>query len=103
MSRLRFLFHYLYLYKFSYLLGIFFIAATNWIAVNIPIYLKLSIDLLSGGVNSLGVNQHLLLRYLIIMLLLAISIIFVRTLSRIFFFNPGRAIEYQIKNDLFKK
>lgn len=103
MSRLRFLLHYIYLYKFSYLLGILFIAATNWIAVNIPIYLKLSIDLVSEGNKSFGKNQDLLLRYLFIMFLLAISIIFVRTLSRIFFFNPGRSIEYQIKNDLFRK
>jgi len=103
MSRLRFLLHYLYLHKLSYLLGILFIAATNWIAVNIPIYLKLSIDLLSAGTGSLEKNQDQLLRYLVIMLSLAVSIIFVRTLSRIFFFNPGRSIEYQIKNDLFQK
>ena len=103
MSRLRFLFHYIYLYKFSYFLGIVFIALTNWIAVNIPIYLKLSIDLLSQETGNLETNQTQLLRYLIIMLSLAISIIFVRTLSRIFFFNPGRSIEYQIKNDLFRK
>ena len=40
---------------------------------------------------------------MLIMLGLAVVMIFVRTLSRIFFFNPGRAIECQIKNDMFGK
>ncbi len=101
--RLKFLFGYLKQYKFSYIAGIFFIILTNWISVTIPEYLKLSVDLITEISSNIQDNKGLLFQYLLIMLLLAISIIFVRSLSRIFFFNPGRAIEYKVKNDLFKK
>ena len=37
------------------------------------------------------------------MLTLAVSMVFIRTLSRLLFFNPGRAIECQVKNDMFTK
>ncbi|MBT7892048.1 MAG: ABC transporter ATP-binding protein [Deltaproteobacteria bacterium] len=103
MSNLRFLFHYLSNFKFSYILGIIFIVLTNWIAVTIPGYLKLCIDLLSESSGDLRSNTDQLFEYLLMMFGLALSIIIVRTLSRVFFFNPGRAIEFQIKNDLFKK
>ena len=84
----------------SYSLGIIAILATNWIAVSIPEYVRLSIDLLN---NDLEARQDLLWEYMLIMLGLAIVMIFVRTLSRILFFNPGRAIECQIKNDMFQQ
>ncbi len=84
----------------SYSLGIIAILATNWIAVSIPEYVRLSIDLLN---NDLEARQDLLWEYMLIMLGLAVVMIFVRTLSRILFFNPGRAIECQIKNDMFHK
>jgi len=84
----------------SYSLGIIAILATNWIAVSIPEYVLLSIDLLN---NDLEFRQNLLWEYMLIMLGLAIVMIFVRTFSRILFFNPGRAIECQIKNDMFQK
>ena len=84
----------------SYSLGIISILATNWIAVSIPEYVRLSIDLLN---NDLEARQDLLWEYMLIMLGLAVVMIFVRTLSRILFFNPGRAIECQIKNDMFHK
>ncbi|MCP4752193.1 MAG: ABC transporter ATP-binding protein [Proteobacteria bacterium] len=103
MDRIRFLLHYFSIHKFSYFLGIVFIVLTNWISVSIPGYLKLCIDLISEGIHNLQKNQDQLFEYLMIMLALAVSIIVVRTLSRIFFFNPGRAIEYRIKNDLFRK
>ena len=84
----------------SYSLGIIAILATNWIAVSIPEYISLSIDLLNNDLES---RQDLLWEYMLIMLGLAVVMIFVRTLSRILFFNPGRAIECQIKNDMFHK
>ncbi len=92
--------YYIKQHWFSYSLGIVAILATNWIAVSIPEYVRLSIDLLS---NDLEIRQDLLWEYMIIMLGLAVIMIFVRTLSRILFFNPGRAIECQIKNDMFNK
>jgi len=92
--------YYIKQHWFSYSLGIIAILATNWIAVSIPEYVRLSIDLLT---NDLEIRQDLLWEYMIIMLGLAVIMIFVRTLSRILFFNPGRAIECQIKNDMFNK
>ena len=103
MSRLRFLFHYIQLHKISYLAGIVFIILTNWIAVTIPTYLQRSIDILEKGDLNLTIDQNQLVKYLTVMFLLAGTIIVVRILSRVFFFNPGRAIEFQIKNDLVSK
>lgn len=103
MNRVHFLLSYLTKYKYHYTLGVIFIVLTNWIAVTIPVYLRLSIDLLSLGNQNITSSKDKLSEYLIIMFALAICIIFVRTLSRIFFFNPGRAIEYRVKNDLFTK
>lgn len=103
MSYIRFLLRYLSQYKLSYLLGVIFIGLTNWIAVTIPEYLQLSIDLLTSESGDLSRNHDRLMSYLLIMFLLALCIIVVRTLSRVFFFNPGRAIEFQIKNDLLRK
>ena len=80
----------------SYSIGILAVLITNWIAVSIPEYVRLSIDLLTDGLHA---SQDLLWEYLMIMLGLALIMIVVRTSSRIFFFNPGRAIECQIKND----
>ena len=53
--------------------------------------------------DKLSKNQELLLKYLFIMLGLACGMIIVRTLSRTLFFTPGRAIECEVKNDLFAK
>ncbi|MEJ2471186.1 MAG: ABC transporter ATP-binding protein [Desulfuromonadales bacterium] len=101
MNRFHLLRYYISQYKLSYGLGILFIFATNWLAVTIPTYLKLSVDILSQGKNHLRSNVDQLYHYLIWMFVLAILVIVVRTCSRIFFFNPGRAIEYKLKNDLF--
>lgn len=100
MDRFRFLLGYINKYRFSYLLGIVFIILTNLIAVNIPKYLQLSIDLLSKNLEQ---SRDQLFEYILVILILACAMIFVRALSRIFFFNPGRAIEYRLKNDLFAK
>lgn len=103
MDRFKFLFGYIKQHKVSYSAGIIFIILTNYISITIPEYLRLSIDLLSKGLEELEQHQADLFRYLGIMLALAASIILIRSLSRIFFFNPGRAIEYKIKNDMFHK
>ncbi len=92
--------YYIKQHWFSYSLGVLAILTTNWIAVSIPEYVRLSIDLLN---NDLEARQDLLWEYMLIMLGLAVIMIFVRTLSRILFFNPGRAIECKIKNDMFHK
>ena len=101
MNRFHLLRYYISQHKLSYGLGILFIFATNWLAVTIPTYLKLSVDILSQGKDHLRSNVDHLYHYLLVMFALAVLVIVVRTCSRIFFFNPGRAIEYQLKNDLF--
>lgn len=101
MNRFHLLRYYISQYRLSYALGILFIFATNWLAVTIPTYLKLSVDILSQGKDHLRSNSDELYHYLILMFVLALLVIVVRTCSRIFFFNPGRAIEYKLKNDLF--
>ena len=101
MNRFQLLRYYISQYKLSYGLGILFIFATNWLAVTIPTYLKLSVDILSQGKDHLRSNLDELYHYLIVMFVLALLVIVVRTCSRILFFNPGRSIEYKLKNDLF--
>ena len=94
------LLHYLRQHWLSYSLGVVAIICTNWIAVSIPHYIQVSIDLLGENLSN---QPQRLTDNLLIMLALAVSMIVVRTLSRILFFNPGRAIECQIKNDMFHK
>ena len=99
-SKFALLGYYIRQHLFSYSLGVVAILGTNWIAVSIPEYVRLSIDLLNNDLKS---RQDLLWEYMFIMLGLALVMVVVRTLSRILFFNPGRSIECQIKNDMFRK
>jgi ATP-binding cassette subfamily B protein len=92
--------HYLRQHWPSYALGILGTILTNWLAVSIPEYIQKSIDLLSSDLEG---QYSLLTEYLWMMLLFAVSMVFVRTGSRLLFFNPGRAIECQVKNDMFAK
>jgi ATP-binding cassette subfamily B protein len=92
--------YYLRQHWISYTIGIFTTFLTNWLAVSIPEYVQLSIDMLSSDLSG---QYDLLNEYLWIMLTLAVSMVFIRTLSRLLFFNPGRAIECQVKNDMFTK
>ena len=99
-SKFALLGYYIRQHLFYYSLGVVAILGTNWIAVSIPEYVRLSIDLLNNDLKS---RQDLLWEYMFIMLGLALVMVVVRTFSRILFFNPGRAIECQIKNDMFRK
>ncbi len=58
----------------SYSLGIIAILSTNWIAVSIPEYVRLSIDLLNNDLES---RQDLLWEYMLVMLGLAVLVILV--------------------------
>jgi len=99
-SNARFLLKYLLHHKKSYGLGIVFIFITNWLAVNIPVHIGASIDLLSGELEK---NQQQLIYNIGIVIGFALIMIVTRTLSRMYFFNPGRAIERELKNDAFAK
>jgi len=99
-SNARFLLKYLLHHKKSYGLGILFIFITNWLAVNIPVHIGASIDLLSGELEK---NQQQLIYNIATVIGFALIMIVTRTVSRIYFFNPGRAIERELKNDAFAK
>ena len=93
MSSLRRLFYqYALPYRWSYLGGIGFLLATNYLSVSIPEQIGLAIDALADG-NSM---HHIKL-----IVLMGLCIIVVRTCSRVLFFNPGRDVEYNIRKDLF--
>lgn len=87
-------------HKYSYALGVIFLFSTNWLAVNIPTYIGRSIDLLgktdSADFQRLQENVYWLIGFAALMMLS-------RTVSRMLFFNPGRLIERDLKNDAFSK
>ncbi len=100
-SNARFFFRYILHHKQAYAAGIVFIFLTNWLAVTIPLYLGESIDLLSG--DTLIDRQDQLGQSIGAVIVFALLMVVTRTVSRILFFNPGRAIERELKDDAFEK
>jgi ATP-binding cassette subfamily B multidrug efflux pump len=76
------------------------LALTLWISVTIPEYLQKAIDLISYERQSVEGEFY---KYVIIILVLAVILIGVRTLSRVLFFIPGRLIERKLKGEMFQK
>ncbi|MBI4083474.1 MAG: ABC transporter ATP-binding protein [Candidatus Lambdaproteobacteria bacterium] len=101
MSRLRLLLGLFREHAWSYLLGVILLAATLWMTVTIPRLLQQAIDLLSAA-PALEPTQSgaTLLDRLGWVLVLAIGIFVTRTVSRLCFFQPGRQVEYDLKNRL---
>lgn len=99
-SNFRFLLTYLLRHKKAYGLGIVFIFFTNWLAVSIPQHIGASVDLLSGPLVE---NQQALFSNIMFVIAFAVSMVCTRTISRILFFNPGRAIERELKDEAFVK
>jgi ATP-binding cassette subfamily B protein len=64
------------------------------------VHIGVSIDLLSGELEK---NQQQLMYNIGTVIGFALVMIVTRTVSRIYFFNPGRAIERELKNDAFAK
>ncbi len=85
-------------YTATYALGIAFLIATNWLTVKIPQLLKHVFDELAGQRRLDVVHE-----YAFWIALCAVVVIVVRTLSRIAFFNPGRTIEFRIRNDMLQR
>jgi ATP-binding cassette subfamily B protein len=100
-SNARFFFRYILHHKQAYAAGVVFIFLTNWLAVTIPMYLGESIDLLSG--DKLIDQQDQLMASIGAVIFCALLMVVTRTVSRILFFNPGRAIERELKDDAFAK
>ncbi|WP_088654749.1 ABC transporter ATP-binding protein [Geofilum rhodophaeum] len=99
-SKLKFLLRYTHRYRWWYTGGIVFLALTIWASVTIPEYIQKSIDAIAlGRVDSSGDFYQ----YVGLILLLALGLMVVRSLSRVLFFVPGRLVERQLKGELFRK
>src|SRR5690606_6979032 len=99
-SNFHFLLRYLYRHKWSYSMGVVMLFATNWLAVNIPRYIANSIDILD---NKLANNLSELNTNILLIVILGGAMIVARTISRLLFCNPGRAIERDLKNEAFQR
>ncbi|MFN3196898.1 MAG: ABC transporter ATP-binding protein [Bradymonadia bacterium] len=85
-------------YWLWYVFGLACLAGTTALTVAIPDFVRYAVDALEQrGPDGQGEAVN----WAIAILVAGVSIIIVRTLSRTLFFNPGRAIEYQVKNHLF--
>ena len=89
----RFIQRYARRYAGVYVLGVAFLLATNGLTVLIPRLIKTVIDNLAEGSSEVDIYA----RYIGVA---ALGVIVVRTLSRVLFFNPGRTIEYRVRNDM---
>jgi ATP-binding cassette subfamily B protein len=78
----------------AYALGILALLATNWINVLIPEQVRTVIDAIHAGHDGDDWRS-----VIVFMLGLAFAVIATRTLSRVLFFNPGRTVEFRLKND----
>ena len=89
----RLLRDYAWPYRYQYALGIICLGLTNLLMVSIPLQIGESIDRLNEGLDpSMAIWS---------IMAMGIAVIVVRTLSRVWIFNPGRDVEYAIRRDLF--
>jgi len=86
---------YAWRYRWSYAAGAVFLWLTNWLTVSIPGEIGHAIDGLRAG-EPIG-------RYAGVIAAMGLTIIVVRSLSRILIFNPGRHLEYELRSDLFAR
>lgn len=100
LSKIKFLLKYTKRYRWWYTAGVLFLGLTIWTSVTIPEYIQKSIDLIALG---RGESDGQFLQYVGMILILAVVLIVVRTLSRILFFVPGRLIERILKGEMFRK
>ena len=85
-------------YLLVYAFGLAFLLATNWLAVVIPDLIKQVFDGLEQGAGFRRVQALCAL-----IAAAAVAVIVVRTLSRVLFFNPGRTIEFRLRNDMLRR
>lgn len=95
---LRFLVRYARRYLPHYAAGLAFIFLTNYAVVRIPTLIGDALNVIKdegqqGLTGALDLSVELMLW--------ASALVFIRTLSRILFFNPGRDVEFRVGNDLF--
>lgn len=100
MTKTQFIAHFLRMNRKSYLLAIVFIFLVNWLQVEIPRYIQLAIDLIN---NASEAGHQQLKIYVGIVVVMSVSMVIVRILSRIYALNPGRITEAALKNILLQK
>jgi ATP-binding cassette subfamily B protein len=99
-ATLRFLAGYAKRNLVHYVLGFVALLATNYAVVRIPALLGQALNVLEGsGAAVLAEARGIAVELMV----LAVVVIGVRTLSRVLFFNPGREIEYRLGIDLFER
>ena len=99
-SKFKFLLRYTHKFRWWYTGGIIFLALTLLISVTIPEYLQKAIDLIAYERQTVEGEFY---EYVIIILVFAVVLIGVRTLSRVLFFIPGRLIERKLKGEMYQK
>lgn len=100
LSKLNFLLIYAKRFRWWYAGGIIFLGLTIWVSVTIPEYIQKTIDIIAQG--RVG-NEDVFLKYVGMILGLALILILVRTFSRILFLVPGRLIERRLKGEMYRK
>lgn len=84
-----------------YVLGFIALSITNWATVHIPTLIGEVVNALNGDLDQAA--RFARARTLTVQVAAwSVLLVVVRTLSRTLFFNPGRDIEYQLGNDLFR-
>lgn len=81
----------------QYALGLVMLLVTNWAVVRIPTMIGKALDALGPTGKGLATGQAIALELMV----WALALVVVRTLSRVLFFNPGREVEFRVGVDLF--
>ncbi len=81
----------------QYALGLVMLVATNYAVVRVPTLIGEAIDALGPAGAGLAAGRAIALE----LMLWAVAVVVVRTLSRVLFFNPGRDVEFRLGVDLF--
>jgi ATP-binding cassette, subfamily B, multidrug efflux pump len=81
----------------QYAVGLVMLVATNYAVVRIPTLIGDALDALGPAGQGLAVGRAIALE----LMLWALAVVVVRTLSRVLFFNPGRDVEFRLGVDLF--
>ncbi len=85
-------------YRGAFFAGFAALVLTNLLGLSIPWLLKRAVDALKGGDASAWSEAQ---RYALWMIAAALLMAVIRTASRIFIFNSGRRVEYDLRTELF--
>ncbi|MFM2246366.1 MAG: hypothetical protein RL071_2440 [Pseudomonadota bacterium] len=91
---IRLLRRYAWAHRWRYLGGLATLGLTNWLTVEIPLSIGLALDRFRAG-EALGGPVAAVV-------VMGALVIVVRTLSRVLVFNPGRDIERDLRDDIFR-